>query len=343
MRDKYNLNLQQSHGEDAEYEDLDTTPVIPGFGENTDDSEVAEAKANAIPGFGFQPEARREHDDQHGQAHRKVPFSKPVPKQFQEQWSDAGRVERKPPPQGRNNEFVSDFNRVPPPPAGSFMDMTVKQADFPPQRLDQPPPPFGQTQPLHVVAAFRRAEAMSNRNSPTMIMQDIPPGRDRDERMMTAARDEDMRRFMESRNNPAERQLPDEAFLHQQQQRQQPSRFGPNQQQQAPQEQEQWRREEDVARWQHEEWLRRQAELQAQQLQAQQQQSQFDRGNGAFSHGNEQQFGRDADLRKRQWRDGPGFDQQQPQENFDQQQQPPPPGHWNRPQNGENREFNRRY
>ena len=89
MRDKYNLNLLPKGSEEAEYDDVVTAPSIPGMGfgsaeqqgyEDEEDEMQAQAEMS-IPGLGmFNDEAK-------DNSNKKVPFAKPIPKQFQQQWN----------------------------------------------------------------------------------------------------------------------------------------------------------------------------------------------------------------------------------------------------------------
>ncbi|RWS15326.1 Csa-G protein beta 2-like protein [Dinothrombium tinctorium] len=90
MRDKYNLNLMPKGQEEVEYEDIVTAPSIPGMGFNENDVEFYEESGNSgpnIPGLGLSEETSAKQANEEVQQ-RKVPYSKPVPKQFQNQWSD---------------------------------------------------------------------------------------------------------------------------------------------------------------------------------------------------------------------------------------------------------------
>lgn len=83
MRDKYNLNLLPKGSEEAEYEDVVTAPAIPGmgFGDQEEEDEDDEMMSGQnIPLLGFVNEENKEQQ-------RKVPYAKPIPKQFQQQWN----------------------------------------------------------------------------------------------------------------------------------------------------------------------------------------------------------------------------------------------------------------
>lgn len=88
MRDKYNLNLLPKGQEEAEYEDDNVaTPSIPGMGfdrsldEEEEEQQHAEMNGPLIPGLGGAEFQEKEEPQ------RKVPFAKPIPKQFQQQWN----------------------------------------------------------------------------------------------------------------------------------------------------------------------------------------------------------------------------------------------------------------
>lgn len=93
MGDKYNLNIEKRGPEETDYEELETIPTIPGITRNDNDqsqSEEDSSQNRAIPGLGSSTENtdenRNEEDGPPQQ--KKVPFSKPVPKQFETQWQD---------------------------------------------------------------------------------------------------------------------------------------------------------------------------------------------------------------------------------------------------------------
>lgn len=79
MRDKYNLNLLPNNSEEAEYEDV-VTAAIPGMGFGDQEYEEEDELTNgpSIPGLNF---------DENKEQQRKVPYAKPIPKQFQQQWN----------------------------------------------------------------------------------------------------------------------------------------------------------------------------------------------------------------------------------------------------------------
>ena len=95
MRDKYNLNTLPKGSEEAEYEDVMMEQPIPGmdFGDQEFEDEVM---ANGtIPGLSL--------NDENKEQQRKVPYAKPIPKQFQQQWNgDTKRLS----PQSNNSQIV---------------------------------------------------------------------------------------------------------------------------------------------------------------------------------------------------------------------------------------------
>lgn len=94
MGDKYNLNLANKGNEEAEFEEVDTIPSIPGItrGENEQDMPEVETQSNrSIPGLGLGQENDSKNNEEGPPQQRKVPFSKPVPKQFESQWQDRSR------------------------------------------------------------------------------------------------------------------------------------------------------------------------------------------------------------------------------------------------------------
>ena len=93
MGDKYNLNIEKRGAEETEYEELDTAPAIPGITRNENDQSQLEEESTqnrAIPGLGPSTETSSENQTEEDgpPQQRKVPFSKPVPKQFETQWQD---------------------------------------------------------------------------------------------------------------------------------------------------------------------------------------------------------------------------------------------------------------
>ena len=100
MRDKYNLNLLPKDSEEVEYEEELPMHAIPGMGfGDRNGHEEEELPSTIIPGFGFDQVDEEPSNESNGQYNdrnykhsgrdrdRKVPYSKPIPKQFQQQWN----------------------------------------------------------------------------------------------------------------------------------------------------------------------------------------------------------------------------------------------------------------
>ena len=90
MRDKYNLNTLPPGvmPEDAELLD-DHTPAIPGMGpedkvdvENESQNSLSGLSAGQIPGLDMEPAS------QEPKPTKKVPYAKPIPRNFQAQWNE---------------------------------------------------------------------------------------------------------------------------------------------------------------------------------------------------------------------------------------------------------------
>ena len=129
MRDKYNLNtLPKGFGEE-EYDEVETAgdrssmSSIPGFGGFNDGDDRGRRDSSgdmAIPGLDdnpvqqHQPQQSYHHQQQqqHHQYQRKVPYSKPVPRQFQDQWNNNNR-EGQGEEDHHHNQYQQQFNRQP--------------------------------------------------------------------------------------------------------------------------------------------------------------------------------------------------------------------------------------
>ena len=90
MRDKYNLNLIPKGQEEAEFEDIVTAPAIPGisYGDNEEEYYEEMNMNKDIPGLGFSDDDSNNKPNEEGAHPPKVPFSKPIPKHFENQWSE---------------------------------------------------------------------------------------------------------------------------------------------------------------------------------------------------------------------------------------------------------------
>ncbi|GLH01550.1 Protein will die slowly [Gryllus bimaculatus] len=100
MRDKYNLNTLPGGLPGIDDQDIDEPAVIPGMGPD-DKVEVAATPAIAqIPGLDFEGV-----EDRHKPFHKKVPYSKPIPRNFQAQWNETGRANHE---DGRDDDSDDD-------------------------------------------------------------------------------------------------------------------------------------------------------------------------------------------------------------------------------------------
>lgn len=92
MRDKYNLNTLPAGLQGLEECEIDEHNItIPGMGpeDKIDFTESLTADKGFIPGLDLDtsnlPDNRKDKD-------KKVPYSKPIPRNFQAQWNDTGNV-----------------------------------------------------------------------------------------------------------------------------------------------------------------------------------------------------------------------------------------------------------
>lgn len=91
MRDKYNLNTLPASLQALEECELDEHITIPGMGpeDKIDFTESLTADTGFIPGLDLDtstlPDNRKDKD-------KKVPYSKPIPRNFQAQWNDTGNL-----------------------------------------------------------------------------------------------------------------------------------------------------------------------------------------------------------------------------------------------------------
>lgn len=89
MRDKYNLNTLPASLQGSEEYDIDEHIAIPGMGleDKLDFTESLIADNGFIPGLDLDTsnltDNRKDKD-------KKVPYSKPIPRNFQAQWNDTG-------------------------------------------------------------------------------------------------------------------------------------------------------------------------------------------------------------------------------------------------------------
>ncbi|XP_067006316.1 pre-mRNA 3' end processing protein WDR33 [Anabrus simplex] len=86
MRDKYNLNTLPAGLPGIDDQDIDEPAVIPGMGPEDKVETVANQATAQIPGLDFEGV-----EDRQKQFHKKVPYSKPIPRNFQAQWNETGR------------------------------------------------------------------------------------------------------------------------------------------------------------------------------------------------------------------------------------------------------------
>ncbi|GIY26002.1 hypothetical protein CDAR_439702 [Caerostris darwini] len=153
MQDKYNLNtLPKGQEESAEYDDSGTIASIPGMGleyglpdhlkpsENSYENEIP-----MIPGLDFTSE---DSSTEKNTTQKKIPFSKPIPKQFQQQWMESKQplLLAPPPDNERSNGEVTapsnpEMKTQPPnvlPPDQHFQS---NSRPMPPQYMEPPPRP----------------------------------------------------------------------------------------------------------------------------------------------------------------------------------------------------------
>ncbi|KAE8752266.1 hypothetical protein FOCC_FOCC001059 [Frankliniella occidentalis] len=97
MRDKYNLNNMPAGSGGLEEMEHDDSAVIPGMGpedkvDNTHDSHELSVTSSSIDG-GAIPGLDFDMDDKNCKQPliKKVPYSKPIPRNFQAQWNDTAR------------------------------------------------------------------------------------------------------------------------------------------------------------------------------------------------------------------------------------------------------------
>ncbi|GAB0097369.1 pre-mRNA 3' end processing protein WDR33 [Sergentomyia squamirostris] len=90
MRDRYNLNTLPASLQGYDECEIDDHVVIPGMGleDKVDFTESLTAERDYIPGLDLDPQA---DFDRHRD--KKVPYSKPIPRNFQAQWNDTGKAD----------------------------------------------------------------------------------------------------------------------------------------------------------------------------------------------------------------------------------------------------------
>ncbi|KAF8764686.1 pre-mRNA 3' end processing protein WDR33 like protein [Argiope bruennichi] len=153
MQDKYNLNtLPKGQEESAEYDDSGTISSIPGMGleyglpdhlkpkENSYESEIP-----MIPGLDFTSE---DSFIEKSTIQKKIPFSKPIPKQFQQQWMESKQPLLLAPPTSEsertNGEVTAPSNNSelkPQPPLVPPQEQHFQpNARPPPSQYLEPPP-----------------------------------------------------------------------------------------------------------------------------------------------------------------------------------------------------------
>lgn len=104
MRDKYNLNTLPKGQEDGiDYDDSGTISAIPGMGLEFEFPDLKQEKFEkevlTIPGLDFATDDPLAEKQQ-----KKIPFSKPIPKQFQQQWMASKQPLLLAPPHESNGE-----------------------------------------------------------------------------------------------------------------------------------------------------------------------------------------------------------------------------------------------
>nr|XP_042909518.1 pre-mRNA 3' end processing protein WDR33 [Parasteatoda tepidariorum] len=145
MRDKYNLNTLPKGQEDcADYDDSGTISSIPGMGLEHGVAELLKPSERGyddeipiIPGLDF---ASEEQASEKSTTQKKIPFSKPIPKQFQQQWMESKQpLLLAPPQEDRNNGEIQISPEANP---------QSQMMQPPPQMMQQsqmlPPPPMMQ-------------------------------------------------------------------------------------------------------------------------------------------------------------------------------------------------------
>lgn len=108
MRDKYNLNTLPASLAGLEDCDLDEQLVIPGMGpeDKIDLTESLTADTGVIPGLDLDTSNLQNAKDQA----KKVPYSKPIPRNFQAHWNDSGKMDDH--DDGTSNEIKDVISQI---------------------------------------------------------------------------------------------------------------------------------------------------------------------------------------------------------------------------------------
>lgn len=99
MRDKYNLNTLPASLAGLEDYEMDEHIVIPGMGPEDKidgfiDGLTSDASNGIIPGLDLDTSALNDKKEKE----KKVPYSKPIPKNFQAHWNEPKKIDDHPPP-----------------------------------------------------------------------------------------------------------------------------------------------------------------------------------------------------------------------------------------------------
>lgn len=162
MRDKYNLNTVPGLGseEATEYDEPSVAYVIPGMGlehglpdhlrNHEQDMMDSEMETPAIPGLDYGIEEHGMLLDKQPVAQKKVPYAKPIPRQFQQQWMENKRPLLAAPPKDN-----SQLGSTP------TTEANTSDQNFPPHPHDMP---------------SARFTGPRMRPPPTMMRSNNPPG-----------------------------------------------------------------------------------------------------------------------------------------------------------------------
>lgn len=98
MRDKYNLNTLPASLAGFDDYDIDEHIVIPGMGPedkvDLTDGLSSDYSNGIIPGLDLDTSSLNDRRDRE----KKVPYSKPIPRNFQAHWNEPQKIEEAPPP-----------------------------------------------------------------------------------------------------------------------------------------------------------------------------------------------------------------------------------------------------